>query len=84
MKISKYHQETDELSLLKTCPAPKFVISAFLGHTVEAIAITVLKKADVGVAMTMTFICLVLIQFFKAYNFRSDRNSVFNLPFANR
>ncbi len=35
-------------------------------------------------AMTMTFISLVLIQFFKAYNFRSDRHSVLNKPFANK
>lgn len=35
-------------------------------------------------AMTMTFICLVLIQFFKAYNFRSDRHSVLRNPFANK
>ncbi|WKZ39713.1 MAG: cation-translocating P-type ATPase [Anaerolineales bacterium] len=35
-------------------------------------------------AMTMTFVSLVLIQFFKAYNFRSDRNSVFDKPFANK
>jgi Ca2+-transporting ATPase len=35
-------------------------------------------------AMTMTFVSLVLIQFFKAYNFRSDRLSVLNRPFANR
>jgi len=35
-------------------------------------------------AMTMTFVLLVLIQFFKAYNFRSDRHSVFNKPFANK
>jgi Ca2+-transporting ATPase len=35
-------------------------------------------------AMTVTFISLVLIQFFKAYNFRSDRHSVFNKPFANK
>ncbi|MCS6937813.1 MAG: cation-translocating P-type ATPase, partial [Roseiflexus sp.] len=35
-------------------------------------------------AMTMTFVSLVLIQFFKAYNFRSDRNSVWNKPFANK
>jgi Ca2+-transporting ATPase len=35
-------------------------------------------------AMTMTFVSLVLIQFFKAYNFRSDRVSVFNHPFRNR
>ncbi len=35
-------------------------------------------------AMTMTFVSLVLIQFFKAYNFRSDRESVLRKPFANR
>jgi Ca2+-transporting ATPase len=35
-------------------------------------------------AMTMAFVSLVLIQFFKAYNFRSDHNSVLNHPFANR
>jgi P-type Ca2+ transporter type 2C len=34
-------------------------------------------------AMTLTFLSLVLIQFFKAYNFRSDRHSVLNRPFAN-
>jgi Ca2+-transporting ATPase len=35
-------------------------------------------------AITMTFVSLVLIQFFKAYNFRSDRHSVLNRPFANK
>ena len=35
-------------------------------------------------AMTMTFVSLVLIQFFKADNFRSDRQSVLVRPFANR
>jgi Ca2+-transporting ATPase len=35
-------------------------------------------------AMTMTFVSLVLIEFFKAYNFRSDRRSVLYRPFANR
>jgi P-type Ca2+ transporter type 2C len=35
-------------------------------------------------AMTMTFVSLVLIQFFKAYNFRSDRNSILKKPFSNR
>jgi Ca2+-transporting ATPase len=35
-------------------------------------------------AMTMTFVSLVLIQFFKAYNFRSDRHSVLIRPFANK
>jgi Ca2+-transporting ATPase len=35
-------------------------------------------------AMTMTFVSLVLIEFFKAYNFRSDRRSVLYRPFANK
>jgi Ca2+-transporting ATPase len=35
-------------------------------------------------AMAMTFISLVLIQFFKAYNFRSDRRPVLSRPFANK
>src|SRR5688500_9858554 len=35
-------------------------------------------------AMTMTIVSLVLIQFFKAYNFRSDRHSVLRDPFANK
>ena len=35
-------------------------------------------------AMTITFVSLVMIQFFKAYNFRSDRHSVLRKPFANK
>ena len=35
-------------------------------------------------AMTMTFATLVMIEFFKAYSYRSDRHSVFDGPFANR
>ncbi len=35
-------------------------------------------------AMTMAFISLVGIQFFKAYNFRSDRHSGLQRPFANK
>jgi Ca2+-transporting ATPase len=35
-------------------------------------------------AVAMTFISLVLIQFFKAYNYRSDHLSVFQRPFANK
>jgi Ca2+-transporting ATPase len=34
-------------------------------------------------AMTLTFISLVLIQFFKAYGYRSDHQHVFHRPFAN-
>jgi Ca2+-transporting ATPase len=35
-------------------------------------------------AMTMTFVSLVLIQFFKAYNYRSDSQSIIHAPFANK
>ena len=35
-------------------------------------------------AMTMTFVSLVLVQFFKAYNFRSGIMSIARRPFANR
>jgi len=35
-------------------------------------------------AMTMTFISLVLIQFFKACCFRSEKSSIVSRPFANR
>jgi Ca2+-transporting ATPase len=34
-------------------------------------------------AMAITFVSLVLIEFTKAYHFRSDRHSVLNRPFAN-
>jgi Ca2+-transporting ATPase len=34
--------------------------------------------------MTLTFATLVLVEFFKAYCFRSDRRSVLIRPFANR
>jgi P-type Ca2+ transporter type 2C len=39
---------------------------------------------ELAEAMTMTFATLVLIEFFKAYSFRSDRNSVLERPLANR
>jgi P-type Ca2+ transporter type 2C len=35
-------------------------------------------------AMAMIFVLLVMIEFFKAYNFRSDRVSALQRPFANR
>jgi Ca2+-transporting ATPase len=35
-------------------------------------------------AMTMTFVGVVLFEFVKAYNFRSDRHSVLRRPFANK
>lgn len=42
------------------------------------------SRRSLAEAMTMTFVSLVLIQFFKAYNFRSDRHSVLDKPFANK
>jgi Ca2+-transporting ATPase len=35
-------------------------------------------------AMTLTFATLVLVEFFKAYSYRSDRRSVLDGPFANK
>jgi Ca2+-transporting ATPase len=35
-------------------------------------------------AMTMTFVLLILIQFYKAYCYRSDRHSALRHPFSNR
>ena len=35
-------------------------------------------------AMTMVFAGLVLVEFFKAYNYRSDRHSFLRRPFANK
>lgn len=35
-------------------------------------------------SMALVFVSLVLIQFFKAYNFRSDKTSVLHRPFANK
>ena len=41
-------------------------------------------RFDVREAMTMTFVSLVLIQFCKAYSFRSERHTVFQGTFENR
>ena len=42
------------------------------------------SRVDVREAMTMTFVSLVLIQFCKAYSFRSERHAVFQGTFENR
>jgi Ca2+-transporting ATPase len=42
------------------------------------------ETASLERAMTATFVSLVLIQFFKAYSFRSDHLSVLHKPLANR
>ena len=43
-----------------------------------------LSGRSLAEAMTMTFFCLILIEFFKAYAFRSDHLSVLRQPFTNR
>jgi Ca2+-transporting ATPase len=48
-----------------------FVGARYLGYTDQA-------------AMTLTFVSLVLIQFFKAYGYRSDHQHVLHRPFSNR
>lgn len=42
------------------------------------------SKRPIEEAMTLSFVTLVIIEFLKAYNFRSDIHSVFHRPFANR
>jgi Ca2+-transporting ATPase len=39
---------------------------------------------NINEAMTMTFVSLVLIEFLKAYSFRSERHSLMIRPFANK
>jgi P-type Ca2+ transporter type 2C len=53
---------------------------------VNAVLFTWLTQAGrpLEQVMAMTFVLLVLVQFFNAYNCRSDRLSVFQSPFANR
>ena len=48
-----------------------FIGARYLGYSDQA-------------AMTMTFVSLVLIQFFKAYGYRSDHQHVLHRPLANR
>jgi Ca2+-transporting ATPase len=37
-----------------------------------------------GLPLPLTALCLILIQFLKAYNFRSDRHPMFHKPFVNK
>jgi Ca2+-transporting ATPase len=45
---------------------------------------TISQGGDPAKAMSMIFVALILIQFCKAYAFRSDRVSTFVRPFENR
>ena len=51
---------------------------------VALFAWTLASGFDVQEARTMTFVSLVLIQFCKAYSFRSERHAVFQRPLENR
>lgn len=42
------------------------------------------RGASIAEASTMVFVTLVLVEFFKAYNFRSDKKTVFHRPFVNK
>ena len=58
------------------------VWSAFVNISLFAWALR--SERPLAEAVTMTFVSLVLIQFFKAYSFRSERHSILLRPFANR
>jgi P-type Ca2+ transporter type 2C len=52
--------------------------------TLSLFAWTIHSGRSTTEAMTMAFVAVVLFEFIKAYNFRSDRHSVLQRPFANR
>jgi Ca2+-transporting ATPase len=54
-----------------------------LGYFDEALE-SAAREPALTHAMTMVFLSLVLTEFFKAYSFRSDRESLFRRPFANK
>ena len=62
------------------------VLGGFWSMTVNlGIFVWALRSGlEVAEAVTMTFVSLVLIQFFKAYLFRSERHSLLQRPFGNR
>lgn len=77
----------DQRSGIFTKPVIGLMMAGGIWSTVVNIGIFswALKTGmDIEEAMTMTFVSLVLIQFFKAYNYRSDRQSVLFGPFANK
>ena len=58
-------------------------LSLFVYELNNGAALGLTPEQTLTHAMTMTFLSLVLIQFFKAYNFRSERRSLFHHTFAN-
>ncbi len=70
-----------------TRPVLLLVIVGGVWSGLVNLAVFTWARADghgITAAMTMTFASLVLIQFFKAFSFRSDRNPVWQGVFANR
>lgn len=77
----------DPSSGIFTRPVITLMLAGGIWSTIVNLCLFIWAKSvgkSVDEAMTMTFVSLVLIQFFKAYNFRSDRESVLKKPFANR
>ena len=69
-----------------TRPVLAFVISGGLWTglvNVGLFAWLVRAGRPLDQAMALTFVSLILIQFFQAYNCRSDRHSILRRPFAN-
>ncbi len=70
-----------------TRPVVALMLAGGLWSTVVNLALfawALQSGRSLAEAMTMTFVCLVVIQLVNAYNFRSDRLSVVRRPFANR
>jgi Ca2+-transporting ATPase len=70
-----------------TRPVVMMLLAAGLWSAVVNIALfTWLLRSGrpLSEVMALTFVTLVLIQFFNAYNCRSDRLSILHQPFANR
>jgi P-type Ca2+ transporter type 2C len=77
----------DPRSGIFTRPVVALMLTGGLWSTIINLSLFIWARnsgRSVEEAMTMTFVALVLIQFFKAYNFRSDRHSVLRRPFANK
>ena len=70
-----------------TRPVVTLMVAGGLWSTLINLGLFVWALASgraLGEAMGLVFVSLVLVQFLKAFNFRSDRHSVFERPFANR
>ena len=83
--LMKRHPRDAKVGIF-TWPVVTLMMVGGLWSTVVNVSLFAWAHATHGLprAMSMTFVSLVLIQFFKAYNYRSDRVSVWHRPFANK